>query len=559
MNIRYKYNYVTGLLKRYGFRGLVLKTLERRESSMLSYGNVYKKYMPTEEELQWQRENLPKYAPLVSIIVPTYETPKSYLRELIESVLVQSYPNFELCLADGSKTDAVEKVAKEYAVTDGRIRYERLEKNGGISENTNCGFDMARGEYIALMDHDDLLTPNAVYEMVLCLNTEYTSEDKTLALIYSDEDKINSDGSVHSRPHFKPDYNPEFLRHNNYFCHFLMFSAKVLELVQGLQKEFDGAQDYDFVLRCVDAGAIVRHVPKILYHWRIHEGSTAGNSADKSYAFDNGCKAIRSHISAAGEMGQVYNTPNLGVYKVDYELSGDYSITVLAEEKATLEQLQNWYGNEYKQKAYALHIVYKQVDSKESIFVNAIQTEYVWYIKKGIRLQEAGCLEGLLRHCQHKGNGAVTAKIIYRNRVASCGYVYAENGALYPVFEGLHKDYKGYFLHAVIPQNVSVISMDCTMFRKEALDRIGDKTGDFMGMYKDADISFLLRKGGYYLVATPEVVVKRLKRASAVKEQNTALQQKKFMERWNTVLQQPDPCYNINLALREKGTYKMKE
>lgn len=173
------------------------------------------------------------------------------------------------------RADRSHRCAEEYAKTDKRIRYQKLLCNGGISENTNEGFQMASGAYIALMDHDDLLSENALYEMVKCLNERYLPEERKMAMIYSDEDKINGDGSVYSRPHFKPDFNLEFLRHNNYFCHFLMFSTELLQKAGGLNKEYDGAQDYDFVLRCVDAGALVKHIPKILYHWRIHEGSTA--------------------------------------------------------------------------------------------------------------------------------------------------------------------------------------------------------------------------------------------------------------------------------------------
>lgn len=561
MNIRYQYNYVTGLLKRYGFRGLVFKTLERSKSPMLAYTDCYRRYMPAEEELRVQRAKKLPYAPLVSIVVPAYETPENYLRELMDAVLAQSYPNWELCLADGSKTDGVERIVAEYAAKDLRIRYQKLQKNGGISDNTNGGFAMAKGEYIALMDHDDLLTKNALYEMVQCLNASYTEEERAYAMIYSDEDKISADGSVHSRPHFKPDFNPEFLRHNNYFCHFLMFSRKLLETAGGLRKEYDGAQDYDFVLRCVDAGAVVHHVPKILYHWRIHEGSTAGNSADKAYAFDNGCRAIEAHLRRCGEPGKAEVTTNLGVYRIRYQLEGEYRLTVVAGSKETLEKIRNHYKRQEPAAGYRLQIQYLLAD----VFCNGLEKEctgdYIFYIRKGIGVKPEGLLETLLGSCQQDRNGIVGAKLLNKKRrVASCGFVYDDSGNLIPLCGGIPAEYKGYFLHAVIPQNVSTLSFDCVMLRRDAFRAAGGLDETFRGIYRDADYCFRLQQLGYRVVVTPEICAIQYEGQKAEEGlQNDGQQKKQFFDRWKIKLFQPDPCYNCNLSLQAGHTYAMKE
>ncbi|MBO5303754.1 MAG: glycosyltransferase [Lachnospiraceae bacterium] len=553
MNIRYQYRYVTGLLKRYGFRGLVFKTLERIQSPMLSYGECYTAYLPTESELQWQKETKFDYAPLVSIVVPTYETPETYLRELIETVQGQSYENFELCLADGSQSDVVAVVAKEYAAKDTRIRYKKLEKNGGISENTNGGFAMAKGEFIALMDHDDLLVKNALYEMIRKLNLAYSKEERAYAMIYSDEDKINGDGTQYSRPHFKPDYNPQFLRHNNYFCHFLLFSAKLLEQTKGLRKEYDGAQDYDFVLRCVEAGAIVKHVPKILYHWRIHEGSTAGNSADKAYAFDNGCKAIEAHLNRIGEPGSANVTANLGVYQVTYPLNGTYKITVIAEEQKQTEYLKKCYGTVYTKDSYTLEIEYIQADSSDINIWKKCGGEYIFYLAKPISIKEKGLLEKLLRHCQHEKIAAVSAKIINKKkRVSSCGYIYRRDGAIIPAFYGLRAEYKGYFLRAVIPQNVSVVSMQCTMVKKAVLEEVGGFCEEFQGTFRSADFCLKAKEAGYEIMVAPEAVAVTTDTFSFYKRPD------EFFERWGMVFMQSDECYNSNLILGMADTYRMK-
>ena len=545
---------MTGLLKRYGFRGLVLKTIERMQSPMLAYSNKYMQYMPTEEELKKQRESLPKYAPLVSIVIPTYETPENYLRELIDSLLVQSYPNWELCLADGSKTDGVSRVAEKYQKADKRIRYQKLEKNGGISENTNGGFAMVKGEFVALMDHDDLLTPNALYEMVNALNTQYTVDERTMAMIYSDEDKINGDGTVHSRPHFKPGYNPQFLYHNNYFCHFLLFSAKLLEQTKGLKKEYDGAQDYDFVLRCVEAGAIVRHVPKILYHWRIHEGSTAGNSADKAYAFDNGCRAIEAHLNRIGESAKARVTTNLGVYQVTYDLKGIYRIVIAAEKEEHLHQIQSWYGTSYHKDDYIFELTYSKVKQLDNHVMESAEGDYIFYLTKDIILKDKNILETMLRYLQHEKTAVVGSKILdTRKQVASCGYIYRQDGEILPAFKGLRAEFKGYFLHAVIPQNVSVVDFSCVMLKKLAWEKTAGFSEEFVELYKAADYCFQVDNAGFEVVVTPEsTVVSR-------KKQSKTDSPEEFYHRWKEKLKQPDGCYNPNLTLEYKDSYRMKE
>lgn len=525
---------------------------------MLEYTKCYARYLPSEEELAGQRMQAFSDMPLVSIVVPTYETPKQYLKELLDSVESQSYVNWELCLADGSKTAAVEQTVAEYAAKDTRIRYQRLKKNGGISENTNSGFAMAKGEYIALMDHDDLLASNALYEMVKCLNTAYSKEERMWAMIYSDEDKINGNGSVHSRPHFKPDFNLEFLRHNNYFCHFLLFSAKLLQETKGLNKAMDGAQDYDFVLRCIDAGAIVKHVPKILYHWRIHEGSTAGNSEDKAYAFDNGCRAIEAHLKRSGEEGHAKVTENLGVYRVSYKLKGRYDITVFGEDEKQLLSIRRYYQNlSFEKKEYSFHIRYKKVNSLLDGIEKDDIGDYILYIQKDIQIKAEGLIETLVGNCQHMRTAAVGVKILTRNkRVASCGYTYDENGCLIPFNSGIPAQYKGYFLHAAIPKNVSAISFGCVMFRRDALEAAGGLDPDLAGIYQEADYCFRLSEHGYQIVVIPEVTAVQYGKEKTEEKKEPA---QLFFERWKQKFLVPDPCYNSNLSLKVNHTYAMKK
>ena len=271
-------------LKHYGLREFWIRLQERFEPEEVPYGPWYEAYRPSEEELEKQRKARFSYKPLISLAVPAYRTPELFLRQMMDSLLEQTYPNWELCIANGSPEDTeMAAVLQEYAGRDPRIRYADLTENQGIAGNTNAAFAMARGEFIGLLDHDDLLAPNALYEVVKVLNTCRQAD-----VIYTDEDKVTMDLSEHFQPHLKPDFNLDLLRSNNYICHFLVVRKSVVDRAGGFRPEFDGAQDYDFIFRCTEAASEICHIPEILYHWRTHKASTADNPASKMYAFEAG-------------------------------------------------------------------------------------------------------------------------------------------------------------------------------------------------------------------------------------------------------------------------------
>lgn len=283
--------------------------------------------LPEKEQLKEQKrqedQNFP-YEPLVSIVVPTYETHDEFLEELLCSVMGQTYANWELIIADGSKSRKVKDALSEKCGKDSRIRYKKLEENQGISQNTNRAVEEAKGDYIALLDHDDILTLDALYFMVEKLN-EAGGKEKVLA-VYSDEDKCDGRAERFYEPHFKPHFNMDLLLSNNYICHFLMVRAAEMKELK-LRKEFDGAQDYDLVLRlgarCIggDSGKNkILHVPRVLYHWRCHEGSTAGNTESKRYAYDAGRRALEEYYRAMGmeDRVKVKDSLHLGFYDREY-------------------------------------------------------------------------------------------------------------------------------------------------------------------------------------------------------------------------------------------------
>ena len=282
---------------------------------------------PAEDVLAAQREESAVFKTRFSILVPTYETKPEYLKAMIDSVLKQSYSNFELILADASASDVVEKVVKSYE--DKRILYRRLNKNGGISANTNQALMYATGDYAGLLDHDDLLTPDALYEMAVCIR-QYEEENIELQLLYSNEDKCDGEAVRYFDVNNKPKFNLDLILSNNYICHFMVMKRQLMQEL-GFRTICDGAQDYDILLRAVnhmmgkDKNRTVKqqlpiaHIDKVLYHWRCHEQSTAENPASKQYAYDAGKRAVEDFIRARGWKGTVSHIRHLGFYRVDYQ------------------------------------------------------------------------------------------------------------------------------------------------------------------------------------------------------------------------------------------------
>ncbi len=324
-------------MRHYGPKEFWIRLHERFEPEEVPYGPWYENYKPTEQELGKQRERRWQYTPRISVVVPAFRTPEKFLREMIESLQAQTYGNWELCIVDASPEDAsMEFTLKEYSSNDGRIVWKKLAENKGIAENTNAAFAMATGDFIGLLDHDDLLAPNALYEIVSALE-----KDSKIDVFYTDEDKVNIDLTEHFQPHLKPDFNIDLLRSNNYICHFFVVSKTIVDKIGGFRKEFDGAQDYDFIFRCVEAAECVYHIPEILYHWRTHQASTADNPASKMYAYDAGKRAIEGNLRRNGIMANVSHTKDFGFYRVKYTVTEEPLVSILIPNKDEKETLEN--------------------------------------------------------------------------------------------------------------------------------------------------------------------------------------------------------------------------
>lgn len=305
-------------LKRNGFRKTWHAVCERLDEKRKP---PYVWIPPSEAELEAQRSGWEEkgFAVTFSILVPAYRTKAEYLKELIDSLRRQTYPKWELILADATEDDSVERVVRDCA--DSRIHYFSLEQNAGIAENTNQALPCASGDYVGLLDHDDVLTENALYEMAAAIE-----EGKKCGIrpqmLYSDEDKCNGDRTEYYEPNFKEDFNLDLLLSNNYICHFLVMDRNLMKKLK-FRQEFDGAQDYDLVLRAAFAlrgqEKAIAHIPRVLYHWRCHTGSTAENPQSKLYAYEAGKRAIQDFADRSRWKAEAVNTDHVGFYRLRYE------------------------------------------------------------------------------------------------------------------------------------------------------------------------------------------------------------------------------------------------
>ncbi len=329
--------------RRYGFRKTskkVLKKLfgvkEKRTTNLEDYKIWMQHNELTEEDIIAQSNYTFSYSPKISIVVPMYNTKASDLNELVESVVNQTYGNFELCLADGSDIENEEREKIIQIIKDNeKIKYKKLDKNEGISGNTNEAIKMAEGEFIGFMDHDDLISRDCLYEIVRTINENEDRPD----FIYSDEDKIDVNGQ-RFEPYFKPDYSPEALECNNYITHFVVVSKRLMDKIGMLDSNYDGAQDFDFVLRATEKANRVMHISKILYHWRVSSDSTAEVADNKPYAYEAGKRAIEAHLNRMGKVGKVsYGNDVPGIYKIEYEVTGNPKVSIIIPNKDNIKYL----------------------------------------------------------------------------------------------------------------------------------------------------------------------------------------------------------------------------
>ena len=493
-----------GEVKKNGITNTYYKVKEKRAKNLQfqDYDRDRLQVLPTKEELEQQRAcNFAKDVTF-SIVVPTYHTPELFLKQMTESVLGQTFCRVELCIADGSKDDSVERIIKKYAAADSRIKYKRLSENKGISENTNEGLAMATGEYIGLLDHDDVLELHALYEMRKAIENNPKAD-----VLYSDEDKVSFDLTHYFEPHFKPDFNPDLLRSNNYICHFLVMKRSLLDKVGGFRPEFDGAQDFDLVLRLTEQAEQVVHIPKVLYHWRSHEASTAANPMSKLYAYEAGRRAVESHLERCGEKGNVTNTRFYGFYQTTYEIPKKMSMDLVllgCGDENHKKILKNFSGDLHGQTVGNV-IYYDNGFNKFVIIPKAPEcsSQVIVFAQAGLGGITAEGLEQLAVQCLRDGIGMAGGRILSKKGELLYGRMEKDgNGQFHYADAGLPKGFTGYFHKSILSQNTEAVSWRLFAVRKELLEEWNPaegKTSDEL-MIQFCDF---VRESGYRITYVP--------------------------------------------------------
>lgn len=573
------------------------KKIERK--AMARYGT---ESFPDEARAKEERETVFDRMIKISILVPLYNTPEPFLRDMITSVLNQTYQNWELCLADGSDGEhgEVGRICREYLEKDSRIVYQKLLKNEGISGNTNECLKLATGEYIGLFDHDDILHPSTLYEYVKAVN------EQDADYIYCDETTFkNGDINKMLTMHFKPDYAVDNLRANNYICHFSVFAKRLLEGEELFRSRFDGSQDHDMILRMTDRAKHIVHIPKLLYYWRCHEGSVASGIDAKPYVVAAAKGAVADHLRRHGFTHfQITSTRAFEtIFKIRYEIIGDPMISIVIPnkdhaadlkrcitsilEKSTYENyeiviVEN--GSETKEifeyytslKEYnnIRVVTYEKPEGQNGFNYSAVNNfgvkqtkgDYILLLNNDTEVITVNWMEELLMYAQREDVGAAGAKLYYGNKTIQHAGVVLQLGAHRTAGHshyGQSRENLGYMGRLCYAQNVSAVTGACLLVKKSLFEEVGGLDESFAISLNDVDFCLKLREKGLLNVFTPfaelyhyESVSRGLD-DSGEKAERYNRESAHFREKWKTVLEKGDPYYNPNFSL-DRSDFALK-
>lgn len=576
---------------RYTWRKVKNKLTHRQEFTALANKPLF-----TDEELEHQRNTVFPRSIKFSIVVPLYNTPEKFLHEMIRSVIDQTYANWELCMADGSDAahDSVEKICRQYMRKDPRIKYRRLEQNLGISGNTNACLEMAAGDYIGLFDHDDLLHPAALHEVMRAIC------EQDADFIYTDELTFSNKIDNVITAHFKPDFAPDNLRANNYICHFTVFSAAILKTVGGFRGEYDGSQDHDFILRATEQAEKIVHIPKLLYYWRSHPNSVAADINSKTYAIDAGKRAVRDQIRRMGMDATVESSKAFPtIYRIKYELKGTPKVSIIIPNKNHCEDLKRCIRSIKRLTTYSNYEIvivdnqsneedlvefYDQLrcDDRTNIVsfdkefnyseannfgVRYATGEYYILLNNDTEVISPAWIEEMLMYAQRDDIGAVGAKLYFPDHtIQHAGVIlglgpHRTAGHAFSKVDGENLGYMGRLYYA---QNVSAVTAACVMIPRRVWEAVNGLDTSFAVAFNDVDLCMRIRQMGYLIVWTPYAELYHYESKSRGSE-NTPEKKKRFesevqrfRERWEKQLKEGDPYYNPNLTL-ERADFSIKQ
>ena len=529
---------------------------------------------------------------VISILVPLYNTPIPYLNELLDSVQHQTYIQFELCLADGSDEAHAEvgETAKKRAQGDHRIRYLKLLKNGGISENTNTCIQMATGSYFALLDHDDLLHPSALYYVMDAI------EQKNADLIYTDEATFRIHPKDAYLPHFKQDFSPDTLRAHNYICHLTVFSRGLMEKAGRFRKEYDGSQDYDMLLRLAEKAERIVHIPRILYYWRNHQASVASNVSAKPYVVNAAREAIGSHLQRIGLSGKVTDTVVPSIYRIGFTLYEEALVSIIIPTCDHVDQLRRCIDSIFEKTEYKRYeIIVAENNSREQRTFDYYETlkrdsrikllfwqkpfnysainnfaasqaagKYLLFLNNDMEVINSAWMTEMLMFAQRPDVGAVGAKLYYPDgRVQHAGIGIGLLTLAGHYHRGYPRNDYGYMGRLQYQQNVSAVTGACLLIKSEIYRELKGMEEALAVNFNDVDLCLRIREKGLLIVFTPFAELVHYESLSrgldeSPDKRKRYLQEVAFMRsRWTKQLEEGDPYFNPNFdPLREDFSFK---
>jgi len=523
------------------------------------------------------------HRPVISLIMPVYNVRPEWLKQAIRSVREQLYGQWELCIADDCSSDPeLRELLRQSAGMDKRIRVRFLDKNLGIAGASNAALEMAGGEFVGLLDHDDELAPDALLEVVRVID-----RNRDVDCIYSDEDKISEQGRRYD-PFFKPGWSPDTLRSYNYLCHFTVIRKRFIDEIGGFRLGYDGSQDYDLFLRVTERTRQIVHIPKILYHWRAIEGSVGRQGEAKMYAYASAKKALADHLGRIGCRAEVEDGLFLGSYHIRYHLEGRPEIAIIIPTKDNVDVLRRCLDSIISRSTYKQYRIvlvdngstdrktfsyYESLRQDEKIVllhddrpfnfsalnnlaVKRIDADYLLFLNNDTEVISPGWLEEMLGLAQRADVGAVGGLLYYSdNTVQHGGIIVGIGGVAGHAHKYVPRDDFGSFGRLKVVQNFSAVTAACLMMRRSVFAEIGGFEEELSHAFNDVDLCLRIREKGYLVVYTPFVELYHHESLSRGYE-NTEEKRRRFdrerlycEERWVEILEQGDPYYNPNLSL----------
>jgi glycosyltransferase involved in cell wall biosynthesis/SAM-dependent methyltransferase len=539
---------------------------------------------PSPADLNGEREksNNFDYRPLVSIAMPVWNTPANYLDQAIRSVLDQTYEKWEFCIVDGNSNDETKNILSSWAKKDPRIKIKFLDENKGIAMNSNEALSLAQGEFVGFLDHDDILAPFALFEVVRLLQI-----NKDIDVIYSDEDKTDEEG-LRAGAFFKPDFSPDYLRGVNYMPHFLIVRKSLGDQINWLREGYDGAQDYDLILRLIEKARGVAHIPKILYHWRVWTASTAGGVQSKPYANESGKKALRGHLERIGLPAHVKDGYAPTIYRAHYHITSTPLISIIIPNHNHATNLERCldsilqkttYPNieiviiengSKEQETFKLYEQYKsnpklQIMKWEEPFnssrVNNWATKQAngdvfLFLNNDTKVVNEDWLEQMLQFAIRPDVGAVGAKLYYPDgTIEHGGIIIGIDGLAGYSYRDFPQNDPGYFFQLVLPHNVSAVSATCLMVRRRIFQEANGFDENYVLALGDIDLCLRILKNGYLNVWTPYAELTHYTSktskpgVSSKTPKNIQKEIAYFQQTWEKFLKSGDPYYNPNFSL----------